>query len=328
MIGLKSIDKLYLDYNYNSKLYFTYLSKDGQELEGYCKLFFRKTDYTLLAYPLHVLSTSRMCDTIISRSQAANKADGRLRMMQDFSNLRRMNSLYIGFFPYLLAYLVTSLDLQIWIKRESFYMKQMLELEQIKWAQKKIDEGRRQLYKSLDGRYHFKIYIALSMVGSVWHSMLVNAMNIVLLRTQNIEYRNNKSLLLAVKDVVVVDKHRMLYRGLVPTTFAFTHLISAKMQVRRMVADGDENQLAHLWLPVYLAMAALAHPWFVVSARVQFAPFCGNKVNNNTVDCLINLIRKEGFRGLYRGFAPSLIAYCLIGFPELKRGFEYSWFSI
>ena len=123
MIGLKSIDKLFLDYNYNSKLFFTYLSKDGKELEGYCKLLFRRTDYTLLAYPLHVLSTSRMCDTIISRSQTSKKTENRMQMTKDLANLRRMSSLYIGFIPYLLSYLVTSCDLQIWIKSESFYMK-------------------------------------------------------------------------------------------------------------------------------------------------------------------------------------------------------------
>lgn len=122
MIGVKSFDRLYLDYNFNSKLFFTYLTKEGTEQEGYCKVIFNKVDYTLLAYPLHVLATSRMCDTIITRSQSA-KSESRMRMSNDFSNLRRMNSLYIGFFPYLLAYFATSLDFQIFVKKDSFYIK-------------------------------------------------------------------------------------------------------------------------------------------------------------------------------------------------------------
>lgn len=75
-------------------------------------------------------------------------------------------------------------------------------------------------------------------------------------------------------------------------------------------------------------MVAAAHPWFVITARVQFAPFCKIKANNNTIDCAINLVRKEGMRGLYRGFAPSLIIYCLIGYPELKRGLDFSMYSL
>ena len=55
-------------------------------------------------------------------------------------------------------------------------------------------------------------------------AMILNAINIVTVRMQNVDYTNNRNLFRAVKDLFIIDKHRMLYRGLFPIALGYTYL--------------------------------------------------------------------------------------------------------
>lgn len=60
-------------------------------------------DYTLLIYPMHVLSTNRILDTIISRNENVNGN----KMRQDFKDIRKLRGFkgyYYGLVPYTLNY--------------------------------------------------------------------------------------------------------------------------------------------------------------------------------------------------------------------------------
>jgi hypothetical protein len=91
-------------------------------------------------------------------------------------------------------------------------------------------------------------------------SMMVhNAVNIVVNRMQNVDYPHRKSFLKTLKDLVVVDKHRMFYKGLLPVTIAVTnlHIINSFM-----IASGS------LWPFVFGAGTLLVHPFMLLGLRV------------------------------------------------------------
>ena len=46
--------------------------------------------------------------------------------------------------------------------------------------------------------------------------MAINVLNIVTIRMQNIDYEHNKSLRRAIKELILIDKHRAIYKGLFP----------------------------------------------------------------------------------------------------------------
>lgn len=54
--------------------------------------------------------------------------------------------------------------------------------------------------------------------------MVVNACNVLIVRMQNIDYEHHKSLRRAVVDILRNDKHRALYKGLLPQIFGFNML--------------------------------------------------------------------------------------------------------
>ena len=54
-----------------------------------------------------------------------------------------------------------------------------------------------------------------------------NISNILLARMRNVEYKHNKSLKSSLKDLAVKDKHRMMYRGLVPLTIGYSLVMNS-----------------------------------------------------------------------------------------------------
>jgi len=54
--------------------------------------------------------------------------------------------------------------------------------------------------------------------------MLCNVPNLITVRLQNVDYRMEKGLGGALKDLIVVDKHRMFYKGLIPICIACTNV--------------------------------------------------------------------------------------------------------
>jgi hypothetical protein len=64
------------------------------------------------------------------------------------------------------------------------------------------------------------LYFAKSMFSGLGSAMVLNAFNIAIVRMQNLDYKHNRSIYYTAKDLVMIDKHRMFYRGLVPITIA------------------------------------------------------------------------------------------------------------
>ena len=59
----------------------------------------------MLVYPLHVLCTNRILNTMISRNRT-NKTNSGTKgsIIKDFTNIHRLSGVFIGLVPYTLAY--------------------------------------------------------------------------------------------------------------------------------------------------------------------------------------------------------------------------------
>ena len=70
-----------------------------------------------------------------------------------------------------------------------------------------------------------------------------------------------------------------------------------------------------IWPFIFLFGQVLAHPFFVIAARVQYSGFEGAYYNrkmpenafSNMFKTIANIKKFEGFRGFYQGFIPSTI---------------------
>lgn len=136
-----------------------------------------------------------------------------------------------------------------------------------------------------DNHLLFGLIIAKQIVNTVVSSMFMNAGNIVVVRMQNVEYKHNRSLFKAIKDLFLIDGHRMFYRGLIPISIGCANLSSvvATMNAFR----SSDNILTHYIWPVYFALGCtIVHPFYLIGMRVQCAPFSpAAKANGNMFDC-------------------------------------------
>ena len=92
--------------------------KDKKKNEYLLYIDCEKVDYSILTYPLHVLATNRICDTVVSRQ----KSKGGFRFVQDFSTIRSVSGLYIGFLPYLGSYVYTSFQTAKYHKKDGLFV--------------------------------------------------------------------------------------------------------------------------------------------------------------------------------------------------------------
>ena len=76
-----------------------------------------------MTYPLHVLATNRICETVVSRRRTAPTAQGGNRMLQDFSTIRNISGLFIGLVPYCIAYAYSSFIYKKYVKTDGLYLK-------------------------------------------------------------------------------------------------------------------------------------------------------------------------------------------------------------
>ena len=84
---------------------------------------------------------------------------------------------------------------------------------------------------------------------------------------QNVDYPNRKSFLRAVKDLVVIDKHRMFYKGLVPITIACTNLYCIT-DIMHAFKHPEYAFSHYLWPINFLAGTMLVHPFMLLGMRV------------------------------------------------------------
>ena len=152
--------------------------------------------------------------------------------------------------------------------------------------------------------------------------MLMNAVNIALLRMQNVQYPNNRSFVKAVRDLFVIDKHTMLYKGLVPTlaAFAVVQRVKSHAEVLFDAPFKCAEEVVAALVMMQAAVCLLAHPFFMVAIRIQCTPFCGQVSKkppySNSVQLVSHLFRTKGVFALYMGLVPSSVIYLLMMFPH------------
>jgi hypothetical protein len=86
--------------------------------------------------------------------------------------------------------------------------------------------------------------LAKSLSLSIGGLMVSNALNIVAVRMQNVDYPNNRNFRKALKDLVIVDKHRMFYKGLLPITIACTNLYHIPDLIKWIKTKSGYNDLS------------------------------------------------------------------------------------
>ena len=84
---------------------------------------------------------------------------------------------------------------------------------------------------------------------------------------RNVEYRNNKSPLGVLKDLVIKDGFKAFYKGLLPLTIGYTFLTNII----------QEEEDLEVWPLTYLVFCLFAHPFMLVSSRVQCNIFGKNR---------------------------------------------------
>jgi hypothetical protein len=109
----------------------------------------------------------------------------------------------------------------------------------------------------------------------IGQSMLLNMINIVLVRMQNIDYKNNRNVFKAVLDLYKIDGYRAFYIGLVPISIGYAKLHIVKGLIPSI--GKDDNLLSHAVWPFFYSFGLLTvHPWFVLGMRAQCSPMSMN----------------------------------------------------
>ena len=109
--------------------------------------------------------------------------------------------------------------------------------------------------------------IAESLMMSIGGLMISNTLNIVAVRMQNVDYPNRRSFLKALKDLVVVDKHRMFYKGLVPITIACTNLYCVT-DLMHTFKHYEYPLTQYIWPFNFFLGTLIVHPFMLLGMRV------------------------------------------------------------
>ena len=72
-----------------------------------------KFDPSLFIYPIHTLTTNRMCDTLISRQN--QRSQPWIRFHTDLGNIRSVSGVMIGFVPYCMSHFVHCWDYSTYV---------------------------------------------------------------------------------------------------------------------------------------------------------------------------------------------------------------------
>ena len=118
--------------------------------------------------------------------------------------------------------------------------------------------------------------------------------------------------------MVLIDRHRMFYKGLVPIWIAGANLIKAGdyMNIFRTEKNFYSN---FIWPFLFSAAMLLVHPFFLIGIRVQCADFHWRGVSSQkpykySITAAQHIMKTQGIRGFYKGFGPSFILYCILSY--------------
>lgn len=113
-INCKQITKLDFS-SWHSHLFIYY--RDLANLEKQFQIHHVDKDYSLILYPLHVLTTNRACNTTISRQRGPEP----IRWYNDLKSIRSISGLSIGFVAYFLCYISKAFQTETFTKIEGLY---------------------------------------------------------------------------------------------------------------------------------------------------------------------------------------------------------------
>ena len=128
--------------------------------------------------------------------------------------------------------------------------------------------------------------------------------------------------------MIVKDKHRMFYRGLVPQVIAFTILQCIDPHMIEPLKSPDQPWTNHIWPFVFVAGTLLVHPFMLLGMRVQCSTSSKTDkvryLTRNTISCAQYIKKTAGISGFYKGFFPSLIIYSLLSHESLIESYRNS----
>ena len=90
--------------------------------------------------------------------------------------------------------------------------------------------------------------------------------------------------------------------------------------------DEEKYQTSYAWPFIYALGTLLVHPFFLVGMRVQCAHFARTAslqiAYKNSASAIRHIGSTYGLRGFYKGFGPSFVLYCLMGYRDIKEAVE------
>ena len=92
-----------------------------------------------------------------------------------------------------------------------------------------------------------------------------NALSVLTVRMQNVDYAHNKNMRKAVVDMVKTDKHRMFYRGAFSLFMSYFTLSFTNSMV---YATRRDEETMYTWPLIYVLGTLIAHPFMVIGMRV------------------------------------------------------------
>ena len=119
-----------------------------------------------------------------------------------------------------------------------------------------------------------------------------NIGNLITVRMQNVDYRLQKGVFGAVKDLFLVDKHRMLYKGLFPIMVACQNLAFFPM-IMEQIYQYDFSFSRQIWPLAFGICTLFVHPWFLIGMRVQCSHLTLKtaKEHRNTFSTIHNIFK-------------------------------------
>eukprot|EP00347_Sterkiella_histriomuscorum_P019673 403340724 len=231
---------------------------------------------------MHVLSTNRILDTIISRHHNVAKT----RIVQDFKDIHRLQGFrgyLFGLTPYMTNFLFNHLE---------------------------IFGNSDEEWNHETGWYWFILTIG------VW-----NPLNIMIVRMQCLDYPHRK-FRNALKDMIMHDKHRMFYRGLTPVFMGQVYLylsMSAAEYVDQNNVPYSPALCLGLFLMGALAAQPFYVVGMRVQYGRFHNELLQRQAYNNWLTAVTYIKQTKGMKGFWAGFVPSLFIYGATYFEQLKR---------
>lgn len=160
------------------------------------------------------------------------------------------------------------------------------------------------------------------------HMSISNALNIMVVRMQNVDYPHNRSFRKTFKELILHDRFSMFYKGLVPIALACTQLLFVG-EAMSLSLYFDSTSYKLLWPFVFMAGCLSVHPLMLIGMRVQCAHFAKTPklraAYHNSYSTFKHIMRTEGIRGFYAGFGPALLAYTLMAYQQIYFCFRMSF---